>query len=112
MSSGDFTVEDIRSEYEKQRIILSRIRDPKRLGEAAKPDEFFKWLYYEMDYDDFSAFAKLSFREKQSGYAFNYRYMIERRKDSPKAREEYIRYLMWKLAQNVLDPNIELEGKW
>lgn len=77
-------------------------------GERANLKAVYKWILEDMSYEDFSKFAKLNFYEHNGGYPFSYRYMVDKKADSKKAREEYIKYLAYKLIQNLDTDGVEL----
>lgn len=77
-------------------------------GERANLKAVYKWILEEMSYEDFSKLAKLNFYEHNGGYPFNYKYMVNKKADSKKAREEYIKYLAYKLIQNIATDYVEL----
>lgn len=76
-------------------------------GERANLKAVYKWILKEMSYEDFSKFAKLKFYDRNGEYPFNYIYMIDKEHDSKKAREEYIKYLAYKLIQNIATDGVE-----
>lgn len=77
-------------------------------GERANLKAVYKWILKEMSYEDFSKFARLNFYDYKGGYPFDYRYMVDEKHDSKKAREEYIKYLAYKLIQNIATDGVEL----
>ena len=79
-------------------------------GERVNLKAAYKWLVNEMDYKDFRAFATLRFVDTRAGYDFKYRYMVDEERDTPEAREDYLKYFMYKLIQNIETPSVELEG--
>ena len=79
-------------------------------GERLNIQESYDWIINEMEYDDFCAFAKLRFRTiGEDGYTFSYEYRYPRERDNAKSREDYLKYFMYKLVQNICDPICELE---
>lgn len=80
-------------------------------GEAFNIKASFKWILHTMPYDDFVKFAKLTFIDKMPGhteYKFTYSYLVTPEWDTPAARENYIKYLFFKLYQNLTTDGIEL----
>ena len=77
-------------------------------GERANLRAVYKWILEEMSYEDFSKLAKLNFYEHNCGYPFSYQYMVDKKHDSKKAREEYIKYLAYKLIQNIATDGVGL----
>lgn len=80
-------------------------------GERVNLKRAYKWVLNEMSYENFSAFAKLEFVSEKPFYSFNYRYCIAKENDSPKAREDYLKYLMYKLIQNLDTKGVKLWGR-
>lgn len=81
------------------------------IGERVKLREAYKWILHDMEYGDFCLLANLGFVDKNDGYPFRYQYMVPEETDSPSAREEYLKYLMYKLVQNLCTPFVELEDR-
>ena len=79
-------------------------------GERVNLKRAYKWVLNEMNYEDFRAFATLHFADTRSGYNFNYRYMVNEERDTPSAREDYLKYLMYKLIQNLDTDGVKLWG--
>ena len=77
-------------------------------GERANLKAVYKWILEEMSYEDFSKFAKLNFYDSKPGHPFSSQYMVDEKHDSKKAREEYIKYLAYKLIQNIATDGVEL----
>ena len=77
-------------------------------GERANLKAVYKWILEEMSYEDFERLAKLTFYDHNGGYPFEYKYMVDKEPDSKKAREEYIKYLAYKLIQNISTEGVEL----
>ena len=77
-------------------------------GERANLEAVYKWILEEMSYEDFSKLTKLTFYDHNGGYPFGYKYMVDKKRDSKKAREEYIKYLAYKLIQNIDTEGVEL----
>lgn len=77
-------------------------------GERLDLAESYKWIINDMTYEDFRAFAVL--RCATPEYDFSYKYMVDEKHDSPKAREDYLKYFMYKLIQNLDDPMVRLNG--
>ncbi len=78
-------------------------------GERVNLKSAYTWMLREMSYKDFSEFARLHFRETRRNYSFSYIYRVDEKHDSPSAREDYLKYLLYKLIQNLSTPNIALE---
>lgn len=77
----------------------------KETGERLDLKAGFKWICNDLPYKDFVRVFKLTgynFR----GDPFTYVYMHLPDTDTPKNREEYIKYLMYKLYQNSNTPNV------
>lgn len=70
-----------------------------------------KWILSSMPYDDFCKFARLNFKCNRTNdpYPFSYSYVVEPKDDTPKAREDYLKYLAYKLYQNLSTKGIELQ---
>lgn len=79
-------------------------------GERLNLKRTYKWLLNEMSYDDFRAAFVLRCVSTNPSYPFVYKYMVMEENDSPKAREEYLKYLMYKLVQNIETPSVKLMG--
>lgn len=79
-------------------------------GERANLKVAYKWVLNEMSYRDFRAFATLHCVDTRAGYDFKYKYMVDEEHDTPEAREDYLKYFMYKLVQNVETPSVELMG--
>lgn len=77
-------------------------------GERLNLKKTYEWIINEMDYKDFKRLAVLRFR---GSYPFKYKYMRTEEKDTPEAREDYLKYLMYKLVQNLETPSVELESE-
>lgn len=77
-------------------------------GERANLKATYKWILEEMDYEDFRKLARLTFFDYNGGYPFSYQYMIDKERDNKKAREEYLKYLAYKLVQNIATDGVEL----
>lgn len=77
-------------------------------GERANLKAVYKWILEEMSYEDFSKMAKLTFYDHNGGYPFEYKYMVDKKHDSKKGREEYIKYLAYKLIQNLDTDGVDL----
>lgn len=78
------------------------------IGERANLKATYKWILTEMDYEDFKRLAKLTFYDHNGGYPFEYKYMVDKKHDSKKGREEYMKYLAYKLLQNLDTEGVEL----
>lgn len=90
--------------------LLSELKSGEK-GERLNLKGAWQWILNEMEYEDFKAFAKIEFIKMSPGYTFSYRYMVSKETDSPKAREEYIKYLMYKLVQNLDTDGVRLWGR-
>lgn len=77
-------------------------------GERLNLKKSYEWIINEMDYKDFRRLAVLRFR---GSYSFRYKYMVDEEHDTPEAREDYLKYLMYKLVQNLETPSVELESE-
>lgn len=77
-------------------------------GERANLKATYKWILTEMSYENFSKLAKLNFYDHNSGYPFGYNYRVDKKHDSKKGREEYMKYLAYKLSQNLDTEGVEL----
>lgn len=75
-------------------------------GERANLKKGLKWVLNEMEYEDFKKVFVLNFHT--INYPFQYNYHITKEDDTPKAREEYLKYLMYKLVQNIMDDGVSL----
>lgn len=78
------------------------------IGERANLKAVYKWILTEMDYEDFEKLAKLTFYDHNGGYPFEYKYRVDKKHDSKKGREEYMKYLAYKLLQNLDTEGVEL----
>ena len=81
----------------------------KEEGERLDLKQTYKWVLNEMSYEDFRKLFVLRFKNEQDGevgYYFEYSYRAE--KDNKKAREDYLKYLAYKLIQNLATNGIEL----
>lgn len=90
------------------RMTLAELRAGEE-GERLNLKSSYKWILHEMEYEDFVKFAQLHF--ETINYPFSYRYMITKDYDTPKARENYLKYLMYKLYQNLETPDVRLAGE-
>ncbi len=79
-------------------------------GERFNLKRSYEWILNEMSYKDFRAFATLRFVDTGDGYNFSYKYMVTEEHDTPSAREDYLKYMMYKLVQNIETPAVELQG--
>lgn len=77
-------------------------------GERINLRAGFEWILEEMSYEDFCKFAKLRCFSRSGGYLFDYNYRIDKKDDDKNTREEYIKYLMYKLIQNLDTPDVDL----
>lgn len=78
------------------------------IGERANLKATYNWILEEMSYDDFSKLVRLTFYDYNGGYPFDYTYGVNKKRDNKKAREEYIKYLAYKLLQNLDTDGVEL----
>lgn len=81
----------------------------KETGERLDIKQTFDWVLNDMSYEDFCDFAKLRCVDTKQGYPFAYRYMCNEEHDTPKTREDYLKYLCYKLVQNLDTPGVSLE---
>lgn len=84
----------------------------KEMGERLDIKQAYKWVLNEMEYKGFRALTELRFKDcrpNHTEYEFSYRYMTDEEHDSPKAREDYLKYYMYKLIQNLMTEGIELQ---
>lgn len=79
-------------------------------GERVNLKRGYKWILNKMSYNDFRAAFVLRCVSTNPSYPFIYKYMVMEEDDSPKAREEYLKYLMYKLVQNIETPSVKLMG--
>ena len=79
-------------------------------GERVNLKAGYEWILKEMSYEDFSKLMRLRFYSQHGNYPFGYDYMVEKKYDSKKTREEYIKYLIYKLIQNLDTPGVKLMG--
>lgn len=75
-------------------------------GERLNLKAAYKWILTEMPYEDFCHLARLTFFAKTLGYSFSYEYMVPKDQDTKRAREDYIKYLLYKLYQNWVDEEV------
>lgn len=83
----------------------------KETGERLDLKQTYEWILNEMSYEDFRKLAELRFKDCQpchTEYEFSYRYMTDEKHDSKKTREEYLKYLAYKLIQNLATEGVEL----
>lgn len=78
-------------------------------GERLDIERTFDWILKDMSYEDFCAFAKLRCVDTEVGYQFAYQYRCNEEHDTPEAREDYLKYLCYKLVQNIATPGVKLE---
>ncbi len=85
----------------------------KETGEALDLKKTFKWILTTMPYDDFKKLAKLSFTNKRVDAPYDFRYIYDKspEKDTPRAREDYLKYLAFKLYQNLTCDGVELKER-
>lgn len=85
----------------------------KETGEAFDLKRFSKWIINSMPYDEFRKFAKLSFINKRvdDTYDFDYIYHVIPANDTPRTRENYLKYLAYKLYQNLCTDGVELKDE-
>lgn len=68
------------------------------VGERVNLKAGWEWILTEMPYEEFSALAKLDF----GGFApAHYRYCISKEHDTKETREDYVKYALYKLIQNL-----------
>ena len=79
------------------------------LGERLDINLSINWILEKMKYEDFVNFTRLNFWCKSVGYSFNYEYKIPKEEDNKKFREDYLKYMFYKLIQNLTDPNVEMD---
>ena len=80
------------------------------LGERLNLKLTYKWILNEMSYEDFCKLFVLRFENKRYDkveYCFEYSYRPE--KDSKEARENFLKYLAYKLIQNLATNGVELK---
>lgn len=70
----------------------------KETGERLDLKLAYKWLINELPYNDFANIFKIS--GMHNGNMFSYRFCIDEKSDTPKTREDYLKYLMYKIYQN------------
>lgn len=81
-------------------------------GEAFDLKRFYKWVIIGMPYEDFVKFAKITFVNKIPNttiYDFVYSYKCKPEHDTPRKREEFLKYLAYNLYQNLAKEGIELK---
>lgn len=83
----------------------------KEKGERLDIKQVYKWLLEDMDYEDFRKLTTLNFSNTRAGepYVFSYRYMREKKHDSKKTRQDYLKYYFYKLIQNIYTEGIDLQ---
>lgn len=82
----------------------------KEEGERLNLKLTYKWILNEMSYEDFCKLFVLRFENKRYDrvkYCFEYSYRPE--KDSKEARENFLKYLAYKLIQNLATNGVELK---
>ena len=82
----------------------------KEMGERLDLKLTYKWILNEMSYEDFCKLFVLRFENKRYDkveYCFEYSYRPE--KDSKEARENFLKYLAYKLIQNLATNGVELK---
>ena len=77
----------------------------KETGERLNLKAGFKWICNNLEYKDFVKIFKLTGYDFK-GDPFTYVYAQSPETDTPKNREDYIKYLMYKLYQNSNTPNV------
>lgn len=92
--------------YEK----LMKLKGDKT-GERLDLKQTYKWLLGDMEYEDFKKLTTLRFicHYTNPAYPFQYEYMVSKKDDSKRAREEYLEYLAYKLIQNLMTESVELQ---
>lgn len=82
----------------------------KEEGERLDLKLTYKWILNEMSYEDFCKLFVLRFENKRYDkveYTFEYSYRPEM--DSKEARENFLKYLAYKLIQNLATNGVELK---
>ena len=82
----------------------------KEEGERLNLKLFYKWILNDMSYEDFCKLFVLRFENKRYDkveYCFEYSYRPEQ--DSSEARENFLKYLAYKLIQNLATNGVELK---
>lgn len=82
----------------------------KEEGERLNLELTYKWILNKMSYYDFCKLFVLRFENKRYDkveYCFEYSYRPE--KDSKEARENFLKYLAYKLIQNLATNGVELK---
>ena len=82
----------------------------KEMGERLDLKLTYKWILNDMSYEDFCKLFVLRFENKRYDkveYCFEYSYIPE--KDSAEARENFLKYLAYKLIQNLATNGVELK---
>ena len=80
------------------------------MGERLDLKLTYKWILNEMSYEDFCKLFVLRFENKRYDkveYTFEYSYRPG--KDSKEARENFLKYLAYKLIQNLATNGVELK---
>ena len=79
-------------------------------GERLDIKQAYKWVLEDMDYDDFRKLTTINFSNKGTyeTYNFKYQYMCDKKHDSKKTRQDYLKYYFYKLIQNIYTEGIEL----
>lgn len=93
-------------DYEK----LAKLKG-KEEGERLDIKQAYKWVLNDMEYKDFRALTELRFKDcspNHTEYEFSYKYMTDEEHDSPKARQDYLKYFFYKLIQNIYTEGIDL----
>ena len=83
----------------------------KETGEAFDLKRFSKWVLNSMPYDEFRKLMKLSFINNMVDVPYDFTYEYLPKYDTPKARENYLKYLAYKLYQNLCTEGIELKDE-
>lgn len=95
--------------YEEQMEKITKLKG-KEMGERLDLKLTYKWILNEMSYEDFCKLFVLRFEKKRYDkveYCFEYSYITE--KDSKEARENFLKYLAYKLIQNLATNGVELK---
>ena len=95
--------------YEEQMEKITKLKG-KEMGERLDLKLTYKWILNEMSYEDFCKLFVLRFENKRYDkveYCFEYSYITER--DSKEARENFLKYLAYKLIQNLATNGVELK---
>ena len=95
--------------YEEQMEKITKLKG-KEMGERLDLKLTYKWILNEMSYEDFCKLFVLRFEKKRYDkveYCFEYSYITEN--DSKEARENFLKYLAYKLIQILATNGVELK---